>query len=269
MNEISLKTLLDISLEAGREIMQVYEQDFTVRKKEDNSPLTEADNRSHQVIIGSLQKAYGDIPVLSEEGTEIPYEQRKKWDVFFLVDPLDGTKEFIRKNGEFTVNIALIENGYPVIGVIYAPVLDVFYFGCSNMGAFKLEKASKSASIHDKELVEKSTRLSVAAPGDVINIVASRSHMSKETGIFVEQLSLNHEVNLVSVGSSLKFCIVAEGKADYYPRYAPTMEWDTGAGQAIVEAAGGTVLRYEDHKRFYYNRENLRNGWFLVSGKMP
>jgi 3'(2'), 5'-bisphosphate nucleotidase len=268
MIDVSLKTLLDISLEAGGKILEVYDQDFSVGTKKDDSPVTKADWYSDQVITERLRKAYGKIPVLSEEDSDIPYSVRKHWTEFFLVDPLDGTKEFIRKNGEFTVNIALIENGYPVMGVIYAPVLDVFYFGRSNLGAYKLEYASLADPADDKTLIEQSIRLPVAASGDIINVVASRSHMSKETEIFIEELSRNHEVDLVSVGSSLKFCIVAEGKADYYPRYAPTMEWDTGAGQAIVEAAGGTMLRYKDQERFYYNRENWINGWFLVSGKI-
>lgn len=264
MAEVSLKTLLDISLDAGREILDVYDRDFFVKTKADKSPLTNADQRSHQIITAGLQKAYREIPVLSEEGSEIPYAKRKDWTVFFLVDPLDGTKEFIKKNGEFTVNIALIENGYPVMGVIYAPVLDAFYFGRSILGAFKLEAASRADLVDDEELIKQSVQLLVAEPSDVVNVVTSRSHMSEETKVFIEELGNDHEVEVVSAGSSLKFCLVAEGKADYYPRYGSTMEWDTGAGQAIVEAAGGTMLRYEDNERFYYNRENLKNGWFLV-----
>ncbi|ASK61072.1 3'(2'),5'-bisphosphate nucleotidase [Virgibacillus phasianinus] len=264
MIDVSLKTMLDISLDAGREILDVYDQDFSVEMKVDESPLTEADWRSHQTIINGLQKAYSDIPVLSEEGSEIPYAERKDWSVFFLIDPLDGTKEFIRKNGEFTVNIALIEDGYPVMGVIYAPVLDAFYFGRTSLGAFKLENASCVDLTDDETLIKQSLKLPTVVPSTVVNVVASRSHMSEETEVFIEELRSDHEVDVVSAGSSLKFCLVAEGKADYYPRFAPTMEWDTGAGQVIVEAAGGTMLRYEDHERFYYNRENLKNGWFLA-----
>lgn len=263
MAEVRLKTLLDISLDAGREILNVYNQDFSVETKVDDSPLTNADKRSHQTIIDGLRKAYVEIPVLSEEGREIPYAERKDWTMFFLVDPLDGTKEFIKKNSEFTVNIALIENGYPVMGVIYAPVLDVFYFGHS-LGAFKLEGASCANLADDEALIEQSVQLTVVKPSNVVRVVVSRSHMSEETEVFIEEQRSNHEVDVVSAGSSLKFCLVAEGKADYYPRYGPTMEWDTGAGQAIVEAAGGTMLRCEDNERFYYNRENLKNGWFLV-----
>ncbi len=195
---------------------------------------------------------------MSEEGADIPYADRKDRTVFFLVDPLDGTKEFIKKNGEFTVNIALIEDGYPVMGAIYAPALDTFYFGKAGLGAFKLESASEANVVGDNELVEASVRLPLVEPGDVVHVVASRSHMSAETEAFIEGLrDGEREIDVVSAGSSLKFCLVAEGKADYYPRYAPTMEWDTGAGQAIVEAAGGSVLRYEDGERFDYNRERI------------
>ncbi|SFD88006.1 3'(2'),5'-bisphosphate nucleotidase [Lentibacillus persicus] len=265
MADVSLKTLLDISLDAGREILDVYEKDFDVETKADDSPLTEADQRAHQTIVRGLQEAYPDVPVLSEEGSDVPYEDRKDWQQFFLVDPLDGTKEFIKKNGEFTVNIALIEDGYPVLGVIYAPALDTFYFGRAELGAFKLESASAIDVADDDALMEASLQLPLVEPGDVVNVVASRSHMSEETEAFIEGLrDGERDVDVVSAGSSLKFCLVAEGNADYYPRYAPTMEWDTGAGQAVVEASGGQVLRYEDNKRFYYNRENLTNGWFLV-----
>ena len=264
MIEVSLKTILNISLDAGRKIMDVYDQDFSVEMKADASPLTEADQLSHQVIIDGLCKAYSDIPVLSEEGSLIPYSERKNWSVFFLVDPLDGTKEFVNKNGEFTVNIALIENGYPIMGAIYAPAPDLFYFGQSGLGAFKLENAS-CADLPDVEaLIDQSVQLPVTDSGAIIHVVASRSHISEETEVFIEGLCSEYEVDVVTAGSSLKFCLVAEGKADCYPRYSPTMEWDTGAGQAIVEAAGGTVLRDEDHERFYYNKENLKNGWFLV-----
>lgn len=267
MADVSLAKLLKISLEAGQEILDVYEKDFDVEMKDDDSPLTEADQRSHQTIMSGLQTAYASVPVLSEEGSEIPYEERKNWSEFFLVDPLDGTKEFIKKNGEFTVNIALIEGQYPVAGVIYAPALDTFYFGRVGLGAFKIEGASQAEGVDDDALVEESVRLPIVEPGNVVNVVASRSHMSEETEAFIDKLrGSDREVNVVSAGSSLKFCLVAEGDADYYPRYAPTMEWDTGAGQAIVEAAGGKVLRHEDRERFYYNRENLRNGWFVVEG---
>lgn len=261
-----LEELLKVSLQAGKEILDVYAEDFDVETKADDSPLTVADQRAHNVIAKGLQENYSDIPVLSEEGTAIPYEERKNWEKFWLVDPLDGTKEFVKKNGEFTVNIALIEGKYPTLGVIYAPVLDTFYFGKQGLGAFKLEQASEAVISNEQELLEKSTRLpEVNDDSEGIHVVASRSHMSADTQAFIDELKEAHgQVDVVSAGSSLKFCLVAEGKAKYYPRYAPTMEWDTGAGQAIIEAAGGKVTRHEDKERFYYNRENLKNGWFLV-----
>lgn len=265
MSKIDLTKLLKISLDAGKEILDVYAQDFDVETKADDSPLTIADQRAHHVIENGLKDSHADIPVLSEEGAEIPYEDRKDWDRFWLVDPLDGTKEFVKKNDEFTVNIALIDGNYPELGVIYAPVLDIFYYGKQGLGAFKLEQASEAVITSEADLVEKSVRLPKDKDSNSVNVVASRSHMSDDTQAFIDQLKEKHsQVDVVSAGSSLKFCLVAEGKADYYPRYAPTMEWDTGAGQAIIEAAGGKVTRHEDNERFYYNRENLRNGWFLV-----
>ncbi|MEG9295975.1 3'(2'),5'-bisphosphate nucleotidase CysQ [Mangrovibacillus sp. Mu-81] len=264
--KFDLYDLFNVSLDAGKEIMDVYAQDFNVEIKGDNSPLTQADKRAHNVIMSGLKGIDPRIPVLSEEGREILYNERKEWTQFWLVDPLDGTKEFIKKNGEFTVNIALIDDKYPSIGIIYAPALDVFYFGVVGEGAYKLGNASKAEISNEEELLQKSVRLPELKDNDVIRAVASRSHMSEDTQVFIKELEAKHgEVEVVSSGSSLKFCLVAEGKADFYPRYAPTMEWDTGAGQAIVEAAGGSVSRHEDNERFYYNRENLLNGWFLAS----
>ncbi|WP_156290954.1 3'(2'),5'-bisphosphate nucleotidase CysQ [Oceanobacillus salinisoli] len=261
--ENRMSSLMKIALDAGKEILDVYAQDFDVEYKEDDSPLTQADQRAHNTIVQGLKELDSSIPVLSEEGKSIPFEERKNWSQFWLIDPLDGTKEFIKKNGEFTVNIALIEGKYPSLGIIYAPALDVLYYG-SERGAYKLEKASEAVVGSDQELEEKSIKLPFTGD-DTVRAVASRSHMSPETESFINELKEKHgEVEVVSSGSSLKFCLVAEGKADYYPRYAPTMEWDTGAGQAIVEASGGKVTRYVDGERFYYNREELLNGWFLV-----
>ncbi|MFI8687621.1 3'(2'),5'-bisphosphate nucleotidase CysQ [Rossellomorea sp. NPDC077527] len=266
MTKVNLIDLFNISLEAGNEIMDVYAQDFEVEVKDDESPLTQADKRAHEAIMNGLQAIDASIPVLSEEGRAIPYSERRNWSKFWLVDPLDGTKEFIKKNGEFTVNIALIEDQYPSVGIIYAPALDTFYFGIVGEGAYKLENAFNQDITNEEELMKVSVILPSSEGEDVTRVVASRSHMSEETEAFIKELEAKYgTVEVVSSGSSLKFCLVAEGKADYYPRYAPTMEWDTGAGQAIVEAAGGKVMRYEDNERFYYNRENLLNGWFLVS----
>lgn len=258
--------LYNVSLRAGQEIMDVYRQDFDVELKSDRSPITQADSRAHHSITQDLTSLTPNIPVLSEEGKQIPYAERCKWRRFWLVDPLDGTKEFVKKNGEFTVNIALIDQRYPVLGIIYAPALDVMYFGRSGEGAFKLEQASKADIHNEQELIHTSIRLPIEEDREGIRVVASRSHMSKETEKFIRELeSREGQVEVVSSGSSLKFCLVAEGKADYYPRFAPTMEWDTGAGQAIVEATGGQVIDDKDKKRLYYNQEDLTNTWFLVS----
>lgn len=264
---IDLNRLLEISLSAGKEIMAVYGQELTVEAKADDSPLTIADQRSHRVIDAGLKSAYPEIPVLSEEGSEIPYEERKNWKRFWLVDPLDGTKEFIKQNGEFTVNIALIEGNYPVLGVIYVPATDVFYYGVENGGAYKLEEASAVKFENAESLREKSIPLSAKKASGKIRIVTSRSHMSVETQEFIERLAYEGQsIERVSAGSSLKFCLVAEGQADYYPRFAPTMEWDTAAGQAIVEAAGGIVQSAKEQSRFSYNQKSLTNGWFLAAG---
>ncbi len=263
MNQTDIKKLFDLSLKAGQAIMEVYAQDFEVETKSDDSPLTLADRRSHQVITEGLTHHFPHIPIISEEGSHISYAERKDWKSLWLVDPLDGTKEFVKKNGEFTVNIARIEESYPTLGVIYVPAQDIFYFGQKGVGAYKLENASHYLSVEADVLIKQSISLPEKAPSEAIRVVASRSHMSSETQAFIDRLEGSVEV--VSSGSSLKFCLVAEGKADYYPRYAPTMEWDTAAGQAIVEAAGGSVTRYEDQERFDYNRENQLNGWFLAA----
>ncbi|WP_457786667.1 3'(2'),5'-bisphosphate nucleotidase CysQ [Geobacillus sp. Geo 8.1] len=264
VNNIQLIDLLKISLDAGKEILQVYENDFNVESKEDDSPLTLADKKSHETIVKGLSSLYPNIPVLSEEGKSIPYETRKEWNYFWLVDPLDGTKEFIKKNGEFTVNIALIEAGKPVVGVIYAPVLDTAYFAKKSVGSFKLANASTVEIQDDVELVNASVRLPLETKKEKISVVASRSHLSPETEEYIHKIKEKYgEVDITSAGSSLKFCLVAEGKADVYPRFAPTMEWDTAAGQAIVEQAGGIVVKI-DREPLAYNKENLLNPWFVV-----
>ena len=241
------------AFEAGKEILKVYETDFSVETKSDDSPLTLADQAGHDKIVSFLNET--NIPILSEEGKLLPFNQRKEWDSFWLVDPLDGTKEFVKRNGEFTVNIALIKNNIPVMGVIYVPVQDVMYYGCDDK-AFKIENYSTKAEIQS---------LPIAYKRKVFTIVGSRSHMSKETQLFFEDMKKTHgELELLAVGSSLKLCMVAEGKADIYPRYAPTMEWDTGAGHAIAKAAGFKVVQYQSNEELVYNKENLLNPWFLV-----
>jgi 3'(2'), 5'-bisphosphate nucleotidase len=253
--DIDIDKLLDIARRAGTEIMQVYARDFGVDIKEDNSPLTEADRLSNKVIVESLQSLYPGTPIISEENKTVPYSERKDWSSFWLVDPLDGTKEFIKRNGEFTVNIAWIENGVPKFGVVYAPAMDLLYYGIEGKGSF-IVKDGKA------ELLEpKSSYLYI----DEITVVASRSHMSEETIAFVKELeNQGKKIEFKSSGSSLKFCLVAEGSADVYPRFGPTMEWDTGAAHAVALYAGKDVLDANTGKPLTYNKENLLNPFFIV-----
>ena len=254
MADLDTDALRALARRAGAAILEVYNRpDFGVETKEDNSPLTEADRRSHEVIDAGLRALTPDIPILSEEGRDIPYAERQQWQRFWLVDPLDGTKEFIKRNGEFTVNIALIDRGRPVLGVIYAPALDILYFGELGSEAWKQDAAGAVTPL----------RVRQPAQGEGHAVVKSRSHPSGELAAFLETIEV---ADSVPVGSSLKFCVVAEGRATLYPRFGPTMEWDTGAGQAIVEAAGGRVVTVEDRNQpLPYNKENLLNGFFIVS----
>jgi 3'(2'), 5'-bisphosphate nucleotidase len=255
---------------AGDAIVEVYGSGFTVEQKEDRSPLTLADRRSHEIISGHLQSLVTSLPLLSEEGRDIPYKERKAWEYYWLVDPLDGTKEFIKKNGEFTVNIALMHKDRPVMGVVLLPVKGTLYFAAENTGAFKMSDTSSiDNSLSFRELQGKALSLPIEAEkGErTFTAIASRSHMSDETSAYLETLKKEHgEVGIISAGSSLKFCLVAEGTADVYPRFAPTMEWDTAAGQAVVEQAGGAVIQYETGSPLRYNKENLLNPWFIVKG---
>ncbi|NQD68541.1 3'(2'),5'-bisphosphate nucleotidase CysQ [Bacillus haikouensis] len=253
-----LKKLIEIALMAGQQMMTVYQKDFQVERKSDDSPLTCADRLSQCIIQKELKVNWPDIPILSEEGASIPYQERASWEKFWLVDPLDGTKEFIKKNGEFTVNIALIQKGKPVIGVIYAPALDILYYAEENEGAFKDTAASKKGT--------QRKRLHVDLVSKTKKVVVSRSHMSNETVSYVKRLENQEEIlNLISIGSSLKFCLVAEGTAHYYPRLAPTMEWDTAAGHCIAVEAGCQVLDYQTSAPLTYNKEVLVNPWFICS----
>ena len=263
MMELAIKA----AFQGGLEILEVYGTAFSVDVKEDKSPLTEADRRAHNRIMEFLSAT--GIPVLSEEGKSIPYSERRHWKQFWLVDPLDGTKEFIKRNGEFTVNIALIENGVPVSGVIYVPVKDEMYLGIEGKGAFKISEYSKiHASNTDLEdLLSKGIKLPIDTGRTTFSMVGSRSHMSDETLEYLEKMKQQHgEVDMVSMGSSLKLCLVAEGVADVYPRFAPTMEWDTAAGQAIATNAGCLVTGQDERTPLRYNKENLLNPWFVVKG---
>ena len=250
------------AIEASKDILTIYKSDdFEIERKEDNSPLTKADKAAHKIISSILQES--KIPILSEEGKSIPYETRKYWDKLWIVDPIDGTKEFIKRNGEFTVNIALIENNRPVIGVIIAPASGVLYFSEKNIGAFK--STTNLDYFNPENLLAEALPLPLNHENKAYTVVASRSHLSKETEAYVENLRTKHgEVEFISKGSSLKLCMVAEGKANCYPRFAPTMEWDTAAGQAICEAAGFQVIDFKTKKSMIYNREDLLNNWFIV-----
>ena len=258
MNQDLINIAREAALKAGAEIMSVYKSsDFKVEVKADQSPLTKADKAAHHVIYALLKKT--GLPILSEEGKHIEYTKRKEWDTFWLVDPLDGTKEFIKRNGEFTVNIALIRKSTPVLGVVYVPMLEEIYYA-SEDGAFK---ATVNNGMINQETQKK-------LPGkrelDHFVVVGSRSHMSKKTEDYIETLNRKGKpLKIISKGSSLKICLVAEGAADCYPRLGPTMEWDTAAGHAIAKYSGKKVNIYPDNVPLIYNKENLLNPYFVVS----
>jgi len=263
--EFDLIAVIRTAIQAGHAIKEVYNTGFSVETKQDDSPITTADRKSHEVIIKYLNET--GIPVMSEEGIDIPYEERKAWALYWLVDPLDGTKEFIKKNDEFTVNIALVKHQKPVMGIIYVPILDILYFAREELGAFKLDNAS--TAITKQETIDtlsgKSTKLPSDDRPDVFTVVASRSHMSEETKEFIGRLEKKHgKIKMMSRGSSLKLCMIAEGKANIYPRFAPTSEWDTAAGQAIVECSGGQLTRINEIDPILYNKKDLLNPWFIV-----
>ncbi len=264
LEKIDLDAVVAIAKKAGDAIMDIYEKDFTVEYKDDKSPLTEADKLSHNIIVKALSElnypapsTQHPIPILSEEGKEIPYEERKAWEYYWCIDPIDGTKEFIKKNGEFTVNIALIHKDTPVLGVVYAPALGDMYKAKKGEGAFK----------NGEQLPLKRN----LTPEMYLNIVASKSHLSEETQAFIDELAkTTEEIHQVSKGSSLKLCMVAEGEADVYPRLAPTMEWDTAAADAVVRESGKMTFQYDstsddlDLRPVVYNKINLLNPWFVV-----
>lgn len=255
---------VEASIAAGEVIMEIYKKDFLIDFKNDNSPLTEADTAANSVIMQYLKKT--NIPIISEENKQIPYAIRKEWSSCWIVDPLDGTKEFIKKNDEFTVNIALVKNGLPEFGVIYAPATGVLYFGdVTQQKAFRI--AIDHSNFITSDILKNAYNIMPKPNSRVIRIVGSRSHMNQETLDFVHRIreKSNKEIEMVSKGSSLKFCLVAEGSADIYPRFAPTMEWDTAAGQAISMAAGLKVIDITTNSDMKYNKESLLNSFFLVS----
>lgn len=257
------------SVLAGNEIMNIYRKDnYHQELKEDNSPLTEADQAAHRIISECLQES--GIPVLSEEGKQIPYSERKLWKDFWLVDPLDGTKEFIKRNGEFTVNIALISQGEPVIGVIYTPAEDLLHAGNKPSGACRIKNVSTmvSAGYTLERIFDAGIKLPLPAEKRAFRVVASRSHISDETLYYISILKKQYpELQTVSRGSALKFCLLAEGNADVYPRFGPTWEWDSGAGHALVNITGGTLNRHKENQELEYNKENLLNPWFIAARK--
>lgn len=257
-------TAIQASIEAGEAIMKIYEKDFEVAYKEDASPLTEADSAANTVIMGYLSST--EIPVISEENKQLPYSERKEWTSCWIVDPLDGTKEFIKKNGEFTVNIALVTNGVPQFGVIYVPAVKTLYYGDVTTGK-SYRAVLNNVDDAVETIIQYAEEIKPVADDTTLRVVGSRSHMSQDTQDFVDSLKENtsKEIEIVSKGSSLKFCLVAEGKADVYPRFAPTMEWDTAAGQAICKAVGLSVIDNTTKKEMIYNKENLLNPYFLVS----
>lgn len=250
------------ALLAGQKILEVYNRDFAIETKSDNSPLTEADKLSHQVIKAGLAET--GIRVLSEEGRQIDYNERSGWETFWMVDPLDGTKEFIKKSGEFTVNIALIKNGTPVLGVVYAPVTGALYFGTEEKGSFYY-KADAGADNDVAYIIQNAQKLPLYPSFNTYKVVASVSHNTPETDTFIEGKRKQHgEINIVNAGSSIKLCLVADGSAQVYPRLAPTMEWDTAAGHAVAKFAGCRVYNYSTGTELVYNKENLLNPFFVV-----
>lgn len=264
--EVLLPIAISAAIRGGQKIIDVYQSGtFDVQLKTDNTPVTLADRLSHSTIKKILHNT--NPPFLSEEGKEIPYSERKKWDLFWLVDPLDGTKEFIGRNGEFTVNIALICKKEPFLGVIYVPVQKILYFGAENTGSFKVNIDELNLYPDDLDgWVKYGAKLPVVKRKEYLRIVGSRSHMNTETKNFIEEIKKQYgRVEFVTKGSSLKLCMVAEGLADLYPRLGPTMEWDTAAGHAIAKFAGCSVTVYGKDNPLEYNKENLQNPWFVVN----
>lgn len=251
---LALDDLLQLVRQAGDAILDIYNTEFEVERKDDNSPLTAADKAAHQIILDSLEGLTPDIPMLSEESSEIPYEIRRQWQRYWLIDPLDGTREFVKRNGEFTVNIALIEGRTPTLGVVHAPVLQTTYYGVQGEGAWRRQADQGAQPIHVADECRRPVR-----------VAGSRSHAGDSLRRFLENLG-DHE--LLSMGSSLKLCLVADGKADIYPRLGPTSEWDTAAAQAVVEAAGGRVTTLDLQPLEYNTKESLLNPQFLAFGDL-
>jgi 3'(2'), 5'-bisphosphate nucleotidase len=274
MNHINhLIAAIKAAVDAGKAILDIYQTDFHVDYKEDQSPLTLADQKAHEII--SDQLAGFEIPVLSEEGKALPYAVRRNWNTLWIVDPLDGTKEFVKRNGEFTVNIALVTAGQPILGVVFAPVRQVLYFGLQDLGAYKMDQMDAVAALSERiskgeytsgNLVEQGQTLPLEHPQNTpYTIVGSRSHATEALEAFVEEKRREFgTIDFIPAGSSLKLCLVAEGRAHIYPRLAPTMEWDTAAGHAVVACAGARIYSHTTGDPLRYNKEDLLNPWFIV-----
>ncbi len=261
-----VKLAVDAVVEAGIKIMEVYNSvKIDVTLKKDFSPLTEADLKSNEIIRNYLIKS--KLPVLSEEERNITYEERKNWDIYWLVDPLDGTKEFIKRKGEFTVNIALIEKNVPAFGVIYAPFHRDLYFSIPGEGSYKISEADydtvKNKSL--KYLIKMATPLPLSVKRDKFTVIGSRSHLSIKTKIYIKKLKKQYrDLKVIQIGSSLKLCLIAEGKIDIYPRFSPSMEWDIAAGHAIIEGAGFKICEINNNNPLIYNKKDLRNPPFIA-----
>lgn len=255
IEKIQIEDLLTLVRQAGKAILEIYRQDFKVRIKPDFTPVTLADHKANEILVQGLTVLFPDIPIITEENEQIPYGQRKTWPHFWLVDPLDGTKEFIKRNGEFAINLALIEERQPVLGIIHVPVSDISYYGKKNKGCFKVTGSQEAEPLNPSRSKEKNK----------VTVVGSRSHLSPEVYSFINELHREfRDVELIQMGSAIKFGLMAEGKADLYLRTGRTMEWDTAAGQAIVAECGKQVYEYKTNKPLEYNKETLVNPWFIV-----
>lgn len=258
LDQLEIEKLKEIAHLAGQEVLEVYGSDFSVDEKDDQSPLTEADRRANAVILEELEKSFPGVPYVSEETKALPYDERRNWEYLWLIDPLDGTKEFVKRNGEFTVNIALVHGGVSVAGVVYQPTERRMYYAVEGRGAFCQDESGEACRLSGGQSYRDRTV-------DPVKVVASRSHLSGEVNDFVKALEAGgRTVEFMSSGSSLKLCLVAAGEAHVYPRLAPTMEWDTAAAHAVVCEAGKKVAGFESGESLVYNKEDLLNPWFVV-----
>ena len=259
-HEKNILELLNIAIDAGKEILNIYNDEIIVNSKEDKSPITQADINSNDLIVNRLKKLESNIPILTEESV-VEWKNRKDWINYWLIDPLDGTKEFINRNGEFTVNISLIENNYPIFGIIYSPVKSLLYYALKNNGCYKLKTNSNLSTLKDFNKINIHKEKNITT-----KVIGSRSHSSKEFLNWVEKKFTNFE--LITIGSSLKFCILAEGKADIYPRFGPTSEWDIAAGHIILEEAGGKLKTIDNKDILYNTKDDILNPHFIAYGNL-